>query len=147
MTYPTVEQVDRFVKKITAKNIRPPSSGDCWHCLMRTQSGQTLGDATGNVDHLISHVREGYVHGSLIANAYFDAGHNKYFLSMVFSRPAEYVDWTRRIVKKYLLKTFRKAAAKDQSEKKRMIVVNARGKTPKITARKAKYTGGKRCHK
>ncbi len=58
-----------FSKLITKDNIPVPSSGDCWYCCLRTDDNQYLGQATGNTDHLLQHIKEGYMHGSLIYNA------------------------------------------------------------------------------
>ena len=43
-----------------------PNNRDCWYCLMHDKEGNSLGD---NTDHIISHLDEMYVHGSLILNA------------------------------------------------------------------------------
>jgi len=46
-----------------------PSSGDCWYCSMQTDNGESLGDATKDIDHLESHIKEGYIVPSLVYNA------------------------------------------------------------------------------
>jgi hypothetical protein len=46
-----------------------PGAGDCFFCLMKTENGQSLGDATGNVEHLESHMEEEYVVPSLVWQA------------------------------------------------------------------------------
>jgi hypothetical protein len=54
-----------------------PSTGDCWYCMMRTETGRTLGDwAAGDHDHLLGHMDEGYVVPSLLVNAVVEAGYN-----------------------------------------------------------------------
>ena len=65
-----------FCEKIDLNKPLPaPNGGDCWKCLMfeRDQfKPQASGWATterGDVDHLRSHIKEGYMHGSLIWNA------------------------------------------------------------------------------
>ena len=45
-----------------------PSGGDCWYCYLHTEDGQPLGEATRNVEHLESHMEEGYVAPSLVAH-------------------------------------------------------------------------------
>lgn len=50
-----------------------PEAGDCMYCHMCTDEGKSLGDASGHDDHLISHLKEGYLMGSLLWNAYKDA--------------------------------------------------------------------------
>ena len=59
--------------------------GDCWHCMMRVDGTDTpLGDAMKDTDHLHSHLKEMYIHGSLIWNALVFAGYQKpeYILHM-----------------------------------------------------------------
>jgi hypothetical protein len=46
-----------------------PSGGDCWHCSMVTEDGESLGDATGDIDHIVSHIAEDYYVPSLLFNA------------------------------------------------------------------------------
>jgi len=46
-----------------------PSNGDCWYCLMKTESGETLGEKTGSKDHILEHMRENYFVPSLVVNA------------------------------------------------------------------------------
>jgi hypothetical protein len=54
-----------------------PSTGDCWYCMMRTETGRTLGDwAGGDHSHLLDHMDEGYVVPSLLVNAVVEAGYN-----------------------------------------------------------------------
>jgi len=43
---------------------------------MKTDEGKTLGDSSGNNDHLLSHIEEGYLHGSILVNAMREAGYN-----------------------------------------------------------------------
>lgn len=67
-------QIGKFVKLLDKGDLPLPSLGDCWYCSMVVDSpaedaGKSLGDATDNTDHLLSHVEEGYMHGSLICNA------------------------------------------------------------------------------
>ena len=52
-----------------------PSSGDCWYCSMRTEDGESMGDSFKDKDHLLGHLKEKYVHGSLIFNALEWAGY------------------------------------------------------------------------
>lgn len=63
------KQILAFVKKLDKlSEIPQPSQADCWYCSMVTDDGKTLGEST-NDNHLLSHVVEGYLHGSLIVNA------------------------------------------------------------------------------
>ena len=53
-----------------------PSRGDCWYCVLNTDTSQSLGDAIGNTDHLLSHMKEGYVVPSLVWSALTKAGYD-----------------------------------------------------------------------
>jgi len=110
------DKLEKLINKYCAKigNLREipmPSSGDCWHCLGETGLSGNLNQAEYGVLHedgryesknwkatncLISHLEEGYVHGSLIFNALRYTGRN----------PIMYLQlgWTsdiRRAVRKY----------------------------------------------
>lgn len=61
--------VDGYIKALLSGNVPAPSGGDCWYCLMVTDSGQSLGDATHNVDHLDNHFEESYYVPSMLVNA------------------------------------------------------------------------------
>lgn len=52
-----------------------PGGGDCWFCYMHTQAGESLGDATGDTEHLLSHMAEGYAVPSLVWAAIVEAGY------------------------------------------------------------------------
>lgn len=69
-------QIKAYGARIAAMPRLPqPNGGDCWFCLMRDQgTGKAWGDASGNTDHLLSHLKEGYAPGALIVNAMKDAG-------------------------------------------------------------------------
>lgn len=83
------KQIRKFVCDVPLKGPFPvPSSGDCWLCMMKTtksgeknrfyplRSGHTLGDAMGDNSHILEHVKERYLHGSLIVNALEWAGYS-----------------------------------------------------------------------
>jgi hypothetical protein len=44
--------------------------GDCWYCLMRTEDGKTLADASGDHYHLEQHLEDEYLVPSLFRNAF-----------------------------------------------------------------------------
>lgn len=67
-----------------------PGNGDCWYCLMRTEGGQTLGDASKNTEHLDNHMSEGYVVPSLVANALKE----RYNAPMAFWTTFKDTGWT-----------------------------------------------------
>lgn len=61
-----------------------PDNGDCWYCLMKeVKTGRPLGEITENKDHLITHLEEKYIHGSLIVNALIWAGYR--FPEVIYS--------------------------------------------------------------
>lgn len=71
-----VAKINKFVNKLDKmKEIPIPSNGDCWYCAMWTEDGKTLGEVTKDNNHLLSHMKEGYVHGSLIYNALKESGY------------------------------------------------------------------------
>lgn len=73
-------------KIVSGKAVPQPNNGDCLFCqIERSQHIERL--ETGNYDsprpdvggdHIAAHIREGYIHGSLILNAYLDAGYKPF---------------------------------------------------------------------
>ena len=62
--------IRKFVARCDKMETLPaPCAGDCFYCQMHTDKGESLGDATKNNDHILLHLKEGYLHGSLIFNA------------------------------------------------------------------------------
>lgn len=59
---------DGFQKMVEAGELQVPSNGDCWYCVMVTNEGICLGDATDNDDHIIQHLREQYFVPALLYN-------------------------------------------------------------------------------
>ena len=71
-----LKQIQAYCKKVKELPELPlPNNGDCWYCLLKTQEDKSLGDIVGNTDHLKSHLKEKYIHGSLIINALKHAGY------------------------------------------------------------------------
>lgn len=78
-------KIAKFVKLIdTVAELPKPNGGDCWHCLMFDnvpavqKNGSYYGLGSSNLapptrahdpEHLINHMDEGYLHGSLLVNA------------------------------------------------------------------------------
>jgi hypothetical protein len=53
-----------------------PSAGDCWFCGMYVvDEGVPLGEKVRNTDHIMEHLKDRYIMGSLIINAYKAAGY------------------------------------------------------------------------
>lgn len=64
-----------FVAALEAGKVAMPNSGDCWFCVMRTTDGATLGDSTGDRNHIKMHLQESYFVPSLLVNAGHAAGY------------------------------------------------------------------------
>jgi len=89
-----------LIKFIDKNGVPMPNSGDCWDCSMRTENNITLGDSTNNHSHLLEHIKENYIHGSLIYNALTEAGYNAGFIMRI----GRCNDMIKRSVRKYLIK-------------------------------------------
>lgn len=90
-----------------------PSGGDCWHCAMTTEDGQSLGDACQDTSHLQSHMDEEYVVPSLVFRALKERGATSFILASTFTPetsdkwPLEVCrDAVKRAVTKYLRHRF-----------------------------------------
>jgi hypothetical protein len=94
-------QIKGYCNLITKDNLPLPSSGDCWFCLMTT-NGETLGDVTSNTDHLLQHIKEGYLHGSILVNSMKFAGYNNEQINYNYQIKA--IDTFKRNLRKYLIK-------------------------------------------
>lgn len=72
--------INTYCKELKEMEKLPePSTGDCWYCLMRVmraKEGNTLGELTRS-DHLLNHLKEKYIMGSLIYNALKERGYSK----------------------------------------------------------------------
>jgi len=93
--------IARYCEKIKKLESLPmPDSGDCWYCCMKTADGKTLGESVEN-SHIIEHVKESYVHGSLILNAMKSRETSEFVISSAFHR-GDFRDWVIRDVRSYL---------------------------------------------
>lgn len=68
---------DERVAELVAHAAENGTAGDCWLCAMVTTDGQALGDAQGDTDHLLEHIREGYTMASVMLNAVKRAGYRE----------------------------------------------------------------------
>lgn len=95
------DQIGKFVAKITKENLPLPNGGDCWLCALRTSEGKTMGElGTGNADHLLQHVKEGYLHGSLLVNAMRAYGYKDEQIPLFYQM--KLVSTFRRALRRYL---------------------------------------------
>lgn len=69
--------IDRYIKAMKKLDELPiPNTGDCWYCLLHsTKDGKPFGEVVKDTEHLIKHLEETYIHGSLIVNALIATGH------------------------------------------------------------------------
>jgi hypothetical protein len=88
------KDVNKLCDKITKGNIPLPNGGDCWICKFDIETKKATSD------HLISHVKEGYMHGSLIWLCLELSGHNP---SIHFQM--RFTDTMRRCVRRVIQDT------------------------------------------
>lgn len=95
--------IAKFLKAAAALPELPkPSPGDCWLCSLETPAGKTLGEMRGaasNSAHVVEHVREGYLHGSLIVRALEHCGYRKEQIPFVWTFRSSVLRALRRYVK------------------------------------------------
>lgn len=96
------KQIAKFVALITKDNLPTPNNGDCWYCLMKTNEGKTLGDSFNDSSHLVEHLKEGYLHGSLLVNAMREKGYQDHQIGLHYSM--KLADTFKRAVRQYLTK-------------------------------------------
>ena len=102
-------QIRKFVAKLDKLSELPaPSQGDCWICCMHDKNGKSWGELSGDKSHIFEHVKEGYLHGSLILNALKWAGYRSpeviwgmTNLDMKEGRASK-ADMVKRALKRYL---------------------------------------------
>jgi hypothetical protein len=99
-----LKQINKFVSQLKKDNLPVPSSGDCWLCSIRDADGKTMGElrGSGNDDHITLHVKENYVHGSLLVNAMREYGFADSQIRLHYSMGL--VGTFKRALRKYLKK-------------------------------------------
>jgi hypothetical protein len=81
-----------------------PSNGDCLFCqFYDSKTGATMGDASGRHEHLVEHIKEPYVHGSLMYNALKEYGIDDMRMGVWFSMDNN-DESVQRAIRKYLQK-------------------------------------------
>jgi len=73
---------DKLAKMIDNHTLKDPGGGDCWLCMMKNTDGKLV-DGMG---HLMSHLEQKYVHGTLVWNALEDQGCDVDFLWRAYYR-------------------------------------------------------------
>ena len=96
------ERIRKYCLLITEKNLPIPSSGDCWLCSLRTEEGTPMGELNHNPGHLLDHLKEKYLHGSILVNAMREYGYRDEQLGLFYSM--KIVNTFRRATRKYLQK-------------------------------------------
>ena len=96
------ERIRKYCLLITEKNLPIPSSGDCWLCSLRTEEGTPMGELNHNHGHLLDHLKEKYLHGSILVNAMREYGYRDEQLGLFYSM--KIVNTFRRATRKYLQK-------------------------------------------
>jgi hypothetical protein len=102
------KRITKYVNLLSEGNLPRPGTGDCWYCLMQTTRGENLGDSLRDADHLISHLKEGYLHGSILVNAMREAGYKN--MQIGFHYQIGMVSTFKRTLKRYLQKRLLKQA-------------------------------------
>lgn len=111
-----VREINRHAKRCgDALPLAMPSGGDDWFSFFATNDGKSLGEATGNTEHLRSNMAEGYVVPSLVWRALVSAGYDPKrqgaVFALVFRADGGTADrWARglvvRAVRRYLKARF-----------------------------------------
>jgi hypothetical protein len=89
------KQISDYCNLITKDNLPLPEPGDCWLCLFMDKEGK-------ETDHLLTHIREKYLHGSIIVNAMRENNYRDEQISLFFHM--KLIDQIKRSVRKYLQK-------------------------------------------
>ena len=75
------KQIAKLVARVRKGELPEPAQGDCWGCYMVADDGsRPMGK-----DCVLSHIHEGYLHGSLILRAIESRGYR--MPSLIFSHP------------------------------------------------------------
>jgi hypothetical protein len=95
------KQITKYCNLVTKDNLPLPDSGDCWDCSFKTKDGKTMGELSGS-DHLLSHLKENYLHGSILVNAMRESGYNDTQIGLHYQM--KWNDYFKRALRKYLTK-------------------------------------------
>jgi hypothetical protein len=93
------KQISKYCNLITKDNLPLPSSGDCWFCALHDKDNIPM-DGNKNNDHLLSHLKENYLHGSILINAMRETGYSD--TGIGFHYQIKSINTFKRTVRKYL---------------------------------------------
>lgn len=96
------KKISKYCNLITKDNLPFPSSGDCWYCLLRNEDNKTMGNFSNNNFHLTEHLKESYLHGSILINAMQEYGYRNDQIALCYHM--KLIDYFKRGVRKYLYK-------------------------------------------
>jgi len=98
------KQIKNFVNLIdNLEKLPMPNNGDCWHCLFKTTEDHIpLGDKIKDYSHLKQHIKEKYIHGSLLVNALLDCGYRRESIGYIYRLDNR--DTIKHCLSKYLQK-------------------------------------------
>lgn len=86
-------KIKKYCDLITVDNLPVPSSRDCWHCLLFK---------TDDNEHLYNHIKENYLHGSILVNSMREAGFTDNNIAVHYQ--LKLVDTFKHNLRKYLQK-------------------------------------------
>ncbi len=79
-------KIKKFVFKLDSLDKLPfPSNGDCFYCQFKDKENKPVGDIFKDQDHLKQHIKENYIHGSLLVNSLLDAGYRTEQIGFFYS--------------------------------------------------------------
>jgi len=97
------KQITDYCNLITKDNLPLPSSGDCWFCALTDKNNIPMGElGSKDYGHLIEHLKEKYLHGSIMVNAMRETGYTDQSIGLHYHM--KLVDTFKRSVRKYLQK-------------------------------------------
>ena len=96
------KQISDYCNLITKENLPVPSPGDCWLCNLHDKNNIPMGEFSKDTSHLLSHLKENYLHGSIIVNAMREAGYQDKQIGLHYQM--KLIDTFKRSLRKYLQK-------------------------------------------
>jgi hypothetical protein len=103
-----INKIKRDIKKYisiidTIETLPLPNNGDCWHCLFHTTTdNKSWGDSLKDNTHLAEHIKDGYLHGSILVNAMREHGYRDAQIALHYQMNLR--DTFKRALRRYLNK-------------------------------------------